>query len=377
MLRSCERRQWSLCGLLLAGLVLSPGVARPGVTNPDISVIGQPFVTVTDAPDDPDRNRAAFDVGETEIVFDAALNPYARGFFTLTIGEEGAELEEGFFSLLRGLPGDVALKGGRYRVGFGRLNPVHPHVYPFAERFDVLAAYLPGEESLNEVGVSLSRRFPIHGDFSLNAAVDWLDGDSFRLERESSGAADDPLEVGGDDDAGLSRPAFVGRISGFAMLGEQSALEFGVSATEGTNNVAAGSRTRVLGADAKAKLWLSPRSYLVLQGEFLSLDREDAAWVPGEGYRTESVTPSGAYLYADYNFSMRWNVGASWEGFERPEPDGPSDAAIGAWAGVALLEETTVFRINWRRSLPDDGDAFNTFTLGAIYSMGPHKAHQF
>ena len=53
--------------------------------NPDISVIGQPFMSWNDAAGDPTRKRPVFDVGETEFVFDAALNPYARGFFDVSL----------------------------------------------------------------------------------------------------------------------------------------------------------------------------------------------------------------------------------------------------------------------------------------------------
>ena len=96
-------------------------------------------------------------------------------------------MEEGYFQLLRGLPGGLTVKGGKYRAGFGKMNPQHPHAVPFAERFRVLAAYLPGGESLNETGVSLSERIPIPGDFSLTATGDWLQGDSYRIDRGPSG----------------------------------------------------------------------------------------------------------------------------------------------------------------------------------------------
>jgi hypothetical protein len=57
--------------------------------------------------------------GETELVFDAALNPYARGFFDVTLQDGLIDLEEGYFSLLRGLPGDVQIKGGSTGSGSG------------------------------------------------------------------------------------------------------------------------------------------------------------------------------------------------------------------------------------------------------------------
>jgi hypothetical protein len=361
-----------------AALFVICGVAAAGVINPDISVVGQPFMSLTDDPDAAGRKRPRLDIGETEVVFDAALNPYARGFFTMAFGEEGFELEEGYFNLVRALPVGLALRGGRYRAGFGRLNPVHPHALPFAERFNVLAAYLPGEEALIEIGASLSRRLVVAGETSVLLSGDWLQGDSFRVQRASSGDASDPLEQGGDDGAGESRPAFLGRAALFSPLGEQSGLELGLSVLGGTNNVAAAARTRVFGADAKAKLWTNPRAYLVVQAEALHLDRDEVGWDPASvAYVRSSVTPAGGYVFADYNWATRYNVGASYEGFQRPTAGEEWDETIGAFAGLALLEETTAFRAEWRRSMPDHGHAVNTFTLRVLYSMGPHKAHQF
>jgi hypothetical protein len=356
-------------------LLLGAGTAAGGIVNPDISVVGQPFARVTNAADDARGGHVALDAGETEIVFDSYLNPYAKGFVTLAIGEEGLDLEEGFFNIVRGLPPGFALRGGKYRVGFGRLNPIHPHADPFAERFGALA-YLPGDEAFNETGVSISRLVPLGGAGALTASVDWLQGDSFRIERQRTDDANDPL-VSGDDLAGHSRPGVVGRLAAVTMAGEQSGIELGASIARGTNNVAARSTTTVLGADAKAKLWTSPRSYLVVQSEVLRLEREEASWSPEAGYETATVTPAGGYVYADYNFSRRYNAGASYERFQEPTPGEPWSEAYGLFAGFALLEETTVFRGGWVHSARAEADGADTFTLRVIYSMGPHKAHQF
>jgi hypothetical protein len=368
-------------------LALGAPAARAGVVNPDISVIGQPLARWTDDAADPGRRRWTLDPGETELVFDAALNPYARGWFTLAIGDEGLELEEGFFDITRGLPGGLALKGGKYRAGFGRLNPAHPHTYPFAERFRLLAAYLPGEEAFNETGVQVSWRTSLPRDAALTVSADLLQGDSFRVPRESSGAANDPLEAGaGDDDRATEpRAAGLGRVSLFAPVGERSGLEFGASFTTGANNVAAATRTTVWGVDAKAKWWTAPRAYLLIQGEWLGLDREDAGWdEAAAAYTSTSVKPAGGYLFADFNWDARWNVGASYERFRQPAPEGTRDQAIGVYAGLALMEETTAFRLGWERYLPGapagaaaDPEAANSFTLRVLFSMGPHKAHQF
>lgn len=352
--------------------------AGAGVINPDISVIGQPFLSLTDDPSASDRKRPRLDIGETELIFDAALNPYARGFFTMTFGDDAFELEEGYLDLTRALPAQFALRAGRYRAGFGRLNPVHPHVLPFAERFALLSQYLPGDEALIEIGASLSRRIAIGDETSVLLAGDWLQGDSFAIDRPSTGDPTDPLESGGDDGAGQTRPAFLARAACFTPLGERSGLEFGVSALGGTNNVAAAARTRLFGADAKLKLWTGERAFVVVQAEAMHLDRDDAGWDPATSvYLRTPVTPAGAYIFADYNWSRRYNAGMSYEGFQRPSAAEEWDQGIGLFAGLALWEETTAFRAEWRRDIPDDSRAINTFILRVLFSMGPHKIHSF
>ncbi len=374
--------------IVLTCIVLAAAAtpAFAGVVNPDISMVGQPFIRLTDDPSDPAHKRPTLNIGEVEGVFDAYLNPYAHGTFILSIADGGVEVEEGFFQLLRGLPGGLTVKGGKYRAGFGKLNPQHPHAVPFADRFRVLAAYLPGSESLNETGVSLSERIPMPGDFSLTATGDWLQGDSYRIDREPSGGSNDPLELNPEADrASEPRPAVLGRLAGFGQISDRSGYELGFSATEGTNNVAAQARTRVIGGDAKFKLWTGAFSYLILQGEVLHLNRDDAGWDSTAGaYTTAKATGTGGYFYADYNFKIRYNLGAGFERFQDPTPDKTSNTAFKVFAGYSLLEETTAFRFDWDHFSPGTPTGateappdVNTVTMRVIFSMGPHKAHQF
>jgi len=385
-------RRFLSCALLALALV-PPRAARAGVTNPDISVIGQPTLTWNDVAGDPSSKRPVFDVGETEFVFDAALNPYAKGYFTISLADGQADVEEGYFSLLRGLPGDIQVKGGKYRVGFGKLNPAHPHTYPFAERFGVLAAYLPGDEAFNETGLDVSYRLPLPGTISVTAYGDLLQGDSFRIPRPPSANPNDPLVVDpvNGDRALEPRTAWLGRLAAFVPVGDRSGVELGISATQGTNNVAANARTAIYGGDAKAKLWTSANAYLLLQGEYLHLQRDIASWIGPTGpFDVSTVRRDGGYLFADFNWKQRYNVGASVDRYEDPVRLGESVTSAGLFAGLALMEETTAFRLDWRRSersgqtvpfAPGPSavsfDPVQHVTLRVIYSMGPHKAHQF
>ncbi len=369
--------------VVLAGAFAKPALA--GVVNPDISVIGQPVASWTDAPNDPARKRVALDVGETELAFDSALNPFARGLIIVSLANGQANIEEAYFTMDRGLPAGLVLKGGKYRVGFGKLNPAHPHAYPFNDRFHVLAAYLPGDDSFNETGVQLSERLPAPGDVALTASVDALQGDGFRITRTTTGALNDPLLGASGDRAGEPRTAALGRLSAFVPIGDRSGLELGTSATQGTNNVAAAARTTLLGGDAKLKLWTSDTSNLLVQGEVLRLARDEAGWdSTAVAYTTRRITPAGGYLFANFTWRTRWNAGLSYERYRTTDALAVTNQAVGAFTGLALMEETTLFRLSVERLLPgsvagtrSSPAAVNTVRLGVIYSMGPHKAHQF
>lgn len=367
-------------------LLVVSQVAHAGVTNPDLSIIGQPAIRWTDAADDPARARPVFSLGETEAILDAALNPYAHGTFTIAFADGEASVEEGYFQLLRGLPAGLQLKGGRYRVGFGRLNASHPHARLFADRLGVLAAYLPGEDGFVDTGLEVSWRVPVPGSWAVTANADLLQGDGFRRERSATPALDDPLttDAVNGDRSREPRTAWLARVSAFAPIDDRSGLELGATVTEGTANVAAAARTRVAGVDAKLKWWTSESTYLLVQGEFLHLDRDDAGWTSGAGYARTPMRASGGYAYADLNWAQRYNAGVSFETFQDPAADGARASAVGAFAGLALMEETTVFRLDWRRVAPArspgalaDPAATQTLTLRVIFSMGPHKAHQF
>jgi hypothetical protein len=335
-----------------------------GVTNPDISVLGQMRAFGGDGKDDPNRGRLQFSFDEAEIVADAYLNPYARGTFVFAVAEDGIEVEEGYFQIFRGLPKGLALKAGKYRVGFGRLNAVHPHAYPFIERFRVMQEYLPGEEAFNEIGAQLSYLIPVGGDVASTVSADALQGNSFHPEEPED-----------------SRPAAVGRWTLFVPLTDPSALEMGASGAYGTNNVAVRTRSVLFGVDAKLKWWFNERSNTVVHGELFALDREDPLPEENGAVSVAHRRPLGGFVFTDFTLNKRYNVGAKYERFRRVEPDEngntPWDQSAGIFAGLALMEETTLFRLNWDCFMPNDGEAVNTFTVQAVFSMGPHKPHLF
>lgn len=328
-----------------------------GVTNPDISAIGQVLSGYTDDAASPNPEQPTLQIGEAEIIFDAYLNPFLKGWFTIAGGEDGFALEEGYASLVKGLPWGLAMKAGKYRLGFGKLNPYHPHTYPFIDSPRSLQSLLFGEEGFNETGVQVSALLPTPGKWASTLSGDIIEGKQFH-----------------EDEEGRTRLGWLARWSNDILLGECTILQAGVSGASGTDNLERETRAYLMGADVKAKFILSAFSQLTLQAEAVmkqshSVDTLTASF-PEENR-------SGFYAYADYRYHTRWNGGMLYEQWEPEDRLKGVDRAIKVFAGFSVLEESTLLRLGYERFLPEELDPVNTVTLQLVFSMGPHKPHQF
>lgn len=341
---------------LLPLLSLLPALSGAGVINPDISALGQVLPSLTDDPGSPDRNRPVLALGEAEILFDAALNPYFRGAFTLAAGDEGFELEEAYTTMVRGLPWGLGLKAGKYRLGFGKLNAVHPHTLPFIETPRAWASLMPGEEGFNETAIQVSDLLPTPGAWASMLSVDLLQGSAFHPE-----------------DA-RSRIGWLGRWGNGFLLGDRGALEAGVSGATGIDDVDSRSRGYMLGADLKMKIRLAGTAQLTLQTEG-ALRRSHAVDTLSGAVSTEDR--GGFFTLADYRPRPQYNAGVLYEQWEPEDRPADTDRAVKAFAGYAVLEESTLFRVAVERFMPGTGAAVHTISAQLLFSMGPHKAHQF
>ena len=159
------------------------------------------------------------------------------------------------------------------------------------------------------------------------------------------------------------------------LLGEATPLDVGVSATRGTNNVQWGTKTAVYGADIKTKIPFSSLTKLTLQGEYF-YNNSTVAVDTNTGDPTH-MGRQGFYAFADLNFKQRWNAGLIYDQYKPPENKDRTNRAIKCFAGYSLLEETTLLRITGERFKPENSPAVHTVMFQVLFSMGPHKAHQF
>jgi hypothetical protein len=86
---------------------------------------------------------------------------------------------------------------------------------------------------------------------------------------------------------------------------------------------------------------------------------------------------SGFVTSADYRYHTQWNGGLLYEQWEIPGPAQATERAFRLFAGYAVLEESTLIRLMYEHYLPDGAEAVDAVSLQLLFSMGPHKAHQF
>ena len=119
-------------------------VANSKVFNPDMAVIGD-FLGAAGS------NRVnpapALQMHESEASFQAVVDPYARADFFMSFGEEGDDLEEGYITFTS-LPGGLLTKVGKMRAAFGKVNSLHNHVLPWADRPLVNTNLVGGEDGI-------------------------------------------------------------------------------------------------------------------------------------------------------------------------------------------------------------------------------------
>jgi hypothetical protein len=331
-------------------------IANAGVVNPNISAIGQVFGTYTG--EKFKNGEKDFSLGEAELVLDSPLNPYLNGMFVLSLDpESGVEIEEAYATLIKGLPWNFAMKAGKYRLNFGKLNSMHPHAYPFIRTPRVMnpseANLIPGEESFNDISVEASTLIPVVGSWAATLTGELIQGKSFHPEEN------------------VTDGAWVAHLSNTFIL-DPASFDIGFSATQGKNSVEYDTKSTIIGADIKAKIILNPTVALTVAGEGVYKN----AKIADSTELTSDDNRYGFYTFANLQFRTRFNGGVLFEMYQDPENRDNIDKAIKPFFGFSVLEESTLIRVSYEYFMNSDG-GHNTAEIQLLFSMGPHKAHQF
>jgi len=340
-----------------APIVQAPASASK-VFNPDIAVIGN-FLgaagrnTVNPSP--------ALQMREAEASFQAVVDPYARADFFMAFGEEGVELEEGFITLTE-LPGKFQAKVGKMRAAFGKINTLHTHAVPWADRPLVTQNLVGGEEGISDAGVSLARLIPNPWIF-LEATGQVYRGDAAGGELYKSSTPGD-----------LS---YVGRLRGYHDLTESTNLDLGFSFSQGHNasgvvdDIDLGRyTTQLYGIDATVRWRPLTRA---IYHQFVG--RSEVIWSRRD-QPNGLQQASGVYVSGDYQFARRWFAGGRFDWSDHADEGSVRDSGQ-SFVLTYLPSEFSQLRGQYRRTSYGNGPVANEFLMQFQFAIGAHGAHPF
>lgn len=345
----------------LAGMTQEPSLggaegSAAKALNPDISVIGdfigalggnsqQNMVSLEPIP--------AFQMHESEVGFQSIIDPYARGDFFISFGEEGVNLEEGYITFTA-LPAGFVAKVGKMRSAFGKVNTMHNHVLPWVERPLVSNNLVAGEDGINDAGFSVQRILPAPKGIFLEATGQLFRGDSGDVFRSSQ----------------RSDVSTVAHLRGYRDINESTNLDLGVSYARGHNDVGSDFLTHLYGVDATLR-WKPLRRSIyhsfVARSEFIWSDRQQ---LPA------TQKSFGYYASADYQLGRRWFLGGRYDHSDRSR-----DTALTDKGGSVVLtywpSEFSQLRGQYRFTRYANNIDANELFVQLIFSLGAHGAHPF
>jgi hypothetical protein len=318
--------------------------------NPDISVIGD-FIGV--AGHNPVQPSPSLQMHESEIGLQAILDPYARGDFFLSFGEDGVNLEEGYVTFTA-LPAGFVAKAGKMRSAFGKVNTLHNHVLPWADRPLVTSNLVGGEDGINDAGFSIQRILPAPKGIFLEATGQVFRGDSadvFTASRKSD----------------LSQ---VAHLRGYKDVSESTNIDLGLSYARGHNDSGSDFVTQLYGIDATLR-WKPLRRSIyhsfVFRSEFIWSQRQQ---IPAE------QRAFGFYTSADFQVARRWFLGGRYDRSDRSRFDNATDQG-GSLVLTYWPSEFSQIRGQYRFTRYSNNIDTHELLMQVQFSLGAHGAHPF
>ncbi len=322
--------------------------------NPDISMIGD-FVGF--AGGNSIRPSPSLEMHESELGVQAIIDPYARGDFFLTFGEQGVGVEEGYITLTA-LPGSFVTRIGKMRSAFGKVNGMHNHVLPFVDRPLVTQNLVGGEDGIDDAGVSVERIIPFPKGIFLSATGQVFRGDS---------GSGDELVFQSHSKSDVST---VAHLRSYKDLTESTNLELGVSYARGHNELGSDFITSLYGIDATVRwkpLRRSIYNSFVGRSEFIWSQRHQQPF---------EQRAFGMYASGEYQFKRRWFLGGRYDWSDRAREANLTDKG-----GSVILtywpSEFSQIRGQYRFTDYAGDHKANELLLQVLFSLGAHGAHPF
>jgi hypothetical protein len=266
---------------------------------------------------DHDPQQRGFNARNIELAFDGAVDPYFQGFANIVFkldnnNETEVEVEEAFMQTTN-LPFGLQLKGGQFFAAFGRLNPMHPHVWDFAD--DALVhGRLLGPDGLRGVGAQISWTLPTPWYSQLIlASQNGRGGTGFSFRNPGDDGIFFGRETTDREVRGLQDFVWIPRWENSVDLSPTQVVLAGVSGAFGSNDTDANARTQIYGADVFYK-WKSAHAeggfpFVKWQSEMM-YRRFEAGRGVGESFPVaETFHDWGLYSQVLWGFRKGWVAG--------------------------------------------------------------------
>jgi hypothetical protein len=331
-----------------ANLGGATGMAK--ALNPDIAIIGN---FVASAGRNPIAGVPSFEMAESELSLQSVVDPYARGDFFISFGEEGVELEEGFITFTA-LPKSFVAKVGKLRSAFGKVNPLHTHVLPWVDRPMMTDNLVGGEEGISDAGISVSRIIPAPAGIFLEATGQVYRGDSSDVFEQSR-----KREV-----------STVAHLRGYRDITESTNLDLGFSFARGHNDGGPGFTTKLYGVDATFRWKPLRRS---IYRSFIA--RTEFVWSQRQQLPAEQRA-FGMYASGDYQLTRRWFVGGRFDWSDRARDAALTDKG-GSFVVTYWPSEFAQLRGQYRHASYAEGVNANEMRFQVLFAIGAHGAHPF
>ncbi len=345
--------------------------------NPDISAIGD-FIGGVGGIRPPliggPQSFPAFEMHETELGFQAIVDPYARADFFLSFSEHGVDVEEGYITFT-GLPAGFVVRAGKMRAAFGKVNAMHNHVLPWIDRPLMSFNLVGGEDGIDDAGISVEHILPAPKGIFLD-----LTGQVFRGD---SGTAVSPLFISTQK----SDVSTVAHLRGYGDINESTNLDLGLSYSRGHNGsgfgpglqpgfpqipppVGADFVTNLYGYDATLR-WKPLRRSIYHSFIF----RNEGVWSLRQQLPFTQRS-FGTYASADYQLGRRWFVAGRYDYAQRPNDQSLIDKGFSALL-TYWPSEFAQIRGQFRRTQYGEGTQANELLMQTIFVIGAHGAHPF
>lgn len=352
-----------------------------------------------------------FNLGESELVMSAIVDPYFDGLIILTVGADGGTALEESWLQTRLLPNGLKIKMGKFLSGMGYQNSKHKHAWDFADQ-NLAYLGLLGGEGFKDTGLQLTWVAPT--PFYALLGIEALQGNDQERFGTQISNSDAETIIGStkpllDAKAG---PRIHTLFTKFAPdIGDEQALQIGVSYAQaqhyqqvidndGTplndDEYALDGKQRLYGVDWVYK-WDSAGEFgqgdIKVTGEYLRVKKDMHVTTTTAGASIlagDAVTGSqdGYYLQASYGIAPRWTLAS------RYDVNGATNELTVAGAstefqqssrmGVSLAFSPSEFsRLRLQLAQGSIYDDAGTKTplkqvfLQYTHSLGPHGAHKF